>query len=245
LINNIRLGVNIDHVATLRNARGGNHPEITKAAIIAENAGADLITVHVREDRRHVNEDDLKSILSVIKIPLNLEIAANSDMIAIANRHKPHSVCFVPENRKEITTEGGLDVRKYFNKLTKLVKEELDQDINVSLFIDPDKDQLIATKDIGINVVEFHTGAYSEAFCMQLNYMSELNKIKDAVQLANDLNINCHAGHGLNFDNVSLIASIPNIKELNIGHFLISDAIFNGLENSIFKMNKIIKESVI
>ena len=245
MINNIRLGVNIDHVATLRNARGGNDPQITRAAIIAENAGADLITVHVREDRRHVNENDLKSILSVIKIPLNLEIAANPDMIEIANRYKPHSVCFVPENRKEITTEGGLDVSKNFNKLEKLVKDELDNDINVSLFIDPDKDQIIATKDLGVKVVELHTGAYAEGFGMQLSLETELNKIKEAVQIANDFNINCHAGHGLNFENVSLIASIPNIKELNIGHFLISDAIFNGLENSIFKMKKIIKESTI
>jgi len=166
-------------------------------------------------------------------------------MIDIANRYKPHSVCFVPENRKEITTEGGLDVRKNFNKLEKLVKDELDNDIDVSLFIDPDKDQIIATKDLGVKVVEFHTGAYAEAFCIQLSLETELNKIKDAVQLANDFNINCHAGHGLNFENVSLISSISNIKELNIGHFLISDAIFNGLENSIIKMKKIIKESTI
>ena len=166
-------------------------------------------------------------------------------MINIANRYKPHSVCFVPENRKEITTEGGLDVSKNFNKLEKLVKDELDNDINVSLFIDPDKDQIIATKDLGIKVVEFHTGAYAEAFGVQLSLETELNKIKDAVQLANDFNINCHAGHGLNFENVSLISSISNIKELNIGHFLISDAIFNGLENSIIKMKKIIKESTI
>jgi len=179
------------------------------------------------------------------EIPLNLEIAANPDMIDIANRYKPHSVCFVPENRKEITTEGGLDVRKNFNKLEKLVKDELDNDIDVSLFIDPDKDQIIATKDLGVKVVEFHTGAYAEAFCIQLSLETELNKIKDAVQLANDFNINCHAGHGLNFENVSLISSISNIKELNIGHFLISDAIFNGLENSIIKMKKIIKESTI
>ena len=173
------------------------------------------------------------------------EIAANPDMIEIANRYKPHSVCFVPENRKEITTEGGLDVSKNFNKLEKLVKDELDNDINVSLFIDPDKDQIIATKDLGVKVVEFHTGAYAEAFGTQLSLETELNKIKDAVQLANDFNINCHAGHGLNFENVSLISSISNIKELNIGHFLISDAIFNGLENSIIKMKKIIKESTI
>ena len=245
MIKNIRLGVNIDHVATLRNARGGNHPEILNAAKIAENAGADLITIHVREDRRHVNEDDLKSIIDVINIPLNLEIAANPEMIAIVNKYKPHSICFVPENRKEITTEGGLDVSNNFDKLKKLLKDISNNDIKVSFFIDPDKEQLIATKDLGIKIIELHTGAYAQAFEREMDIESELKKIKNAVQLANDLNIDCHAGHGLNFDNVSLIASIPNIKELNIGHFLIGDAIFNGLQNSILKMKKIIKEAVI
>ena len=245
MTNNIRLGVNIDHVATLRNARGGIHPEITLAAKIAENAGADLITVHVREDRRHVNEDDLKSILNIINIPLNLEIAANPEMIAIVNKYKPHSVCFVPENRKEITTEGGLDVTKNFNKLRSLLEDISSNDIKVAFFIDPDEEQLIATRDLGIKIVELHTGAYAQAFNRKINVKSELKKIKDTVQLANNLNINCHAGHGLNFENVSLIASITNIKELNIGHFLIGDAIFNGLHNSILKMKQIIEEAVI
>ena len=241
---NIRLGVNIDHVATLRNARGGYHPEITKAAKMAEIAGADLITIHVREDRRHVNEDDLKSILDVINIPLNLELSANYEMIAIANKYKPHSVCFVPENRKEITTEGGLDVSKNFNKLKNLLEELSVNDINVSFFIDPDKEQLIATRDLGVQIIELHTGAYAQAFNRKLDIELELKKMRNIVELANDFNINCHAGHGLNFENVSLIASIPNIKELNIGHFLIGDAVFNGLQNSIIKMKKIIKEAV-
>ena len=240
----IRLGVNIDHVATLRNARGGSHPEISLAAKIAENAGADLITVHIREDRRHVNEDDLKSILDIIKIPLNLEIAANSEMIAIANKYKPHSVCFVPENRKEITTEGGLDVSKNFNKLKKLLNELSGNDINVSFFIDPDREQLIATRDLGVKIIELHTGAYAHSFNRKIDMEFELKKLTNIVELANDFNINCHAGHGLNFKNVSLIATIPNIKELNIGHFLIGDAVFNGLECSIIRMKKIIKEAV-
>ena len=244
MTNNIRLGVNIDHVATLRNARGGSHPEISLAAKIAENAGADLITVHVREDRRHVNEEDLKSILDVIKIPLNLEIAANPEMIAIANKYKPHSVCFVPENRKEITTEGGLDVLKNFEKLRTLLKDISSNDINVSFFIDPDKEQLSATKDLGVKIIELHTGSYAHAVTKKMDIELELTKIQDAVRLADNFNINCHAGHGLNFENVSLIASIPNIKELNIGHFLIGDAIFNGLQNSILKMKKIIKEAI-
>ena len=244
MTNNIRLGVNIDHVATLRNARGGIHPEITLAAKIAENAGADLITVHVREDRRHVNEDDLKSILDVIKIPLNLEIAANPEMIAIANKYKPHSVCFVPENRKEITTEGGLDVLKNFEKLRTLLKDISSNDIKVSFFIDPDKEQLFATKDLGVKIIELHTGSYANAVTKKMDIKLELTKIQDTVKLANNFNINCHAGHGLNFENVSLIAAIPNIKELNIGHFLIGDAVFNGLQNSILKMKKIIKEAI-
>jgi pyridoxine 5-phosphate synthase len=245
LTKNVRLGVNIDHVATLRNARGGNHPEIVYAAKIAENAGADLITIHVREDRRHVNEDDLKSILDVINIPLNLEIAANAEMIAIANKYKPHSVCFVPENRKEITTEGGLDVSKNFDKLKKLLTEISSNDIKISFFVDPDKKQLISTRDLGVKIIELHTGAYAEAHTNQIEIKSEIKKIKDAVCLANEFNIDCHAGHGLNFENVSSIASIPNIKEINIGHCLIGDAIFNGLENSILKMKKIIKDSII
>ena len=239
-----RLGVNIDHVATLRNARGDHHPDITHAAKLAENAGADLITVHIREDRRHVNEDDLKSILDVINIPLNLEIAANPEMIAIANKYKPHSVCFVPENRKEITTEGGLDVSKNFNKIKSLLDDISKNDINISFFIDPDREQLDATRDLGVKIIELHTGAYAQAFAKEKDIELELKKIKDTVQWANDFNIDCHAGHGLNFDNVSLIASIASIKELNIGHFLIGDAIFNGLQNSILKMKKIINESV-
>ncbi len=241
---NIRLGVNIDHVATLRNARGGIYPEITKAAKTAEIYGADLITVHLREDRRHVNEDDLKSILNIINIPLNLEIAANSEMIEIANKYKPQSVCFVPENRKEITTEGGLDVVKNFNLLRKLIDTNLDNQIKVAFFIDPNKDQLCATQDLGVKNIEFHTGAYANAFENNFEIDVELEKIREIVLLANKYNINCHAGHGLNFDNVSLIASIPFIEELNIGHFLIADSIFNGLHNSILKMKKIIKEAV-
>ena len=244
MTNNIRLGVNIDHVATLRNARGGIHPEITLAAKIAENAGADLITVHVREDRRHVNEDDLKSILDVIKIPLNLEIAANPEMIAIANKYKPHSVCFVPENRKEITTEGGLDVLNNFEKLRTLLSDISRNDINISFFIDPDKEQLSATKDLGVKIIELHTGSYANAVTKKMDIELELTKIQDTVKSASNFNINCHAGHGLNFENVSLIAAIPNIKELNIGHFLIGDAVFNGLQNSILKMKKIIKEAI-
>ena len=241
--NHIRLGVNIDHVATIRNARGGNLPELSRAAKIVENSGADLLTVHLREDRRHVNEIDLENILNAINIPLNLEIAANPEMVLIAKKYKPHSVCFVPENRQELTTEGGLDVGLNFNYLEKVISPLLQSEINVALFIDPNIEQLIATHKLGIKTVEFHTGAYANAFFNKDEVELELEKIRESVTYAKEHNINSHAGHGLNYENVSLIASIPNIHELNIGHFLIGEAIFEGLKKSILKMRHVIKEA--
>ena len=241
--NHIRLGVNIDHVATIRNARGGNLPELSRAAKIVESSGADLLTVHLREDRRHVNEIDLETILNTINIPLNLEIAANPEMVLIAKKYKPHSVCFVPENRQELTTEGGLDVCLNFNYLKKIISPLLQSEINVALFIDPNIEQLIATHKLGIKTVEFHTGAYANAFLNKDKVELELKKIRESVKYAKENNINSHAGHGLNYENVSLIASIPNIHELNIGHFLIGEAIFEGLKKSILKMRHVIKEA--
>ena len=241
--NHIRLGVNIDHVATIRNARGGNLPELSRAAKIVESSGADVLTVHLREDRRHVNEIDLETILNTINIPLNLEIAANPEMVLIAKKYKPHSVCFVPENRQELTTEGGLDVCLNFNYLKKIISPLLQSEINVALFIDPNIEQLIATHKLGIKTVEFHTGAYANAFLNKDKVELELKKIRESVKYAKELNINSHAGHGLNYENVSLIASIPNIHELNIGHFLIGEAIFEGLKKSILKMRHVIKEA--
>jgi pyridoxine 5-phosphate synthase len=241
--NHIRLGVNIDHVATIRNARGGNLPELSRAAKIVENSGADLLTVHLREDRRHVNEIDLENILNAINIPLNLEIAANPEMVLIAKKYKPHSVCFVPENRQELTTEGGLDVGLNFNYLEKVISPLLQSEINVALFIDPNIEQLIATHKLGIKTVEFHTGAYANAFLNKDKVELELKKIRESVKYAKEHNINSHAGHGLNYENVSLIASIPHIHELNIGHFLIGEAIFEGLKKSILKMRHVIKEA--
>lgn len=241
--NHIRLGVNIDHVATIRNARGGNLPELSRAAKIVESSGADLLTVHLREDRRHVNEIDLETILNTINIPLNLEIAANPEMVLIAKKYKPHSVCFVPENRQELTTEGGLDVCLNFNYLKKIISPLLQSEINVALFIDPNIEQLIATHKLGIKTVEFHTGAYANAFLNKDKVELELKKIRESVKYAKEHNINSHAGHGLNYENVSLIASIPNIDELNIGHFLIGEAIFEGLKKSILKMRHVIKEA--
>ena len=242
--NHIRLGVNIDHVATIRNARGGNLPELSRAAKIVESSGADLLTVHLREDRRHVNEIDLETILNTINIPLNLEIAANPEMVLIAKKYKPHSVCFVPENRQELTTEGGLDVCLNFNYLKKIISPLLQSEINVALFIDPNIEQLIATHKLGIKTVEFHTGAYANAFLNKDKVELELKKIRESVKYAKEHNINSHAGHGLNYENVSLIASIPNIHELNIGHFLIGEAIFEGLKKSILKMRHVIKEAL-
>ncbi len=240
----VRLGINIDHVATLRNARGENYPEVTKAARIVEKSGADLVTVHVREDRRHINEKDLGDILNVINIPVNLEIAANSEMAKIAIQYKPKSVCFVPEKRQEITTEGGLDVINNFDKLKKILKLFSNNNINVAIFIDPDKDQLIATQKLGVKSIEFHTGSYANAFMKKNNVELELKKITESTAFAKKMGLICHAGHGLTYDNVSSIVSINDIVELNIGHFIIANSIFDGLENSILKMRKIISETI-
>ena len=240
----VRLGINIDHVATLRNARGGNYPEVIEAAKIVEKSGADLLTVHVREDRRHINEKDLENVLSIINIPMNLEIAVNSEMINIATKYRPNSICFVPEKRKEITTEGGLDVIKNFDHIKKNLKNFSDLDINLAMFLDPDIDQIMATHRLGIDTIEFHTGSYANAFLTKNNIELELKKIRECTAFAKKLGFNCHAGHGLTFDNVSSIASIKDIVELNIGHFIIGNSIFDGLENSIIKMRNIISKAV-
>ena len=239
----IKLGVNIDHVATLRNARGGNYPNVVQSAKVAEQSGADSITVHIREDRRHINETDLENLLDTINVPLNLEIAAKEETVAIALKNQPKSVCFVPENRQEITTEGGLDVKKNFNHLKQMIDPMLKTDIKISLFIDPSEEQIYATKDLGVNTIELHTGAYANAFEKNIDLEFELNRLQSSAMLAEDLSLNCHAGHGLNFENVVSIAKIKNILELNIGHFIIADSIFNGLQNSIQKMKKIINEA--
>ena len=241
----VRLGINIDHVATLRIARGGDTPKVIEAAKVVEESGADIITVHVREDRRHINENDLKNILNTVNIPVNLEIAANSEMIEMATQYNPKFVCFVPENRKEITTEGGLDVVKNFKALSNVLKSILETEIKVSVFIDPDKEQIKATKDLGINTIEFHTGSYANAFSKNKNIDKELKKIEENSHFAKQIGLNCHAGHGLTFENVAKIAGLPDIIELNIGHFIIADSIFNGLQNSILKMRDIIAEASI
>lgn len=234
----IRLGVNIDHVATIRNARGGSHPDPVKAAIIAQNCGADGITVHLREDRRHINDKDLLLLKQKINLPINLEIAATKEMLDIALKIKPNAVCIVPEKRKEVTTEGGLDVIKYHKKLQSFIHQIKQQDIKVSLFIDANPNQIKKASDLGADIVEIHTGEFCNKHGNEKN--DELTKIKECAILANSLNLECHAGHGLNYEDAAIIAKIPHIKELNIGHFLIGEAIFYGLENVIKKMKSII-----
>jgi pyridoxine 5-phosphate synthase len=230
----LRLGVNIDHVATIRNARGGDHPDPVDAAMLAQKAGADGITVHLREDRRHIRDDDLSRLMSALAIPLNLEMAATEEMLEIALRHRPHAACIVPEKREERTTEGGLDAAAQFDRLVPMVKALGDAHIRVSLFIEPDPAQIIAARELGAPVVEFHTGCY--AHLAPGDRAEELRRIADGAALAARNGIEPHAGHGLTFDNVGPIAAIPQLHELNIGHFLIGEAIFTGLADSIARM---------
>lgn len=233
-IPHLRLGVNIDHVATIRNARGGDHPDPVKAALIAADSGADGITAHLREDRRHIRDEDIAALMDALTIPLNLEMAATEEMLEIALRHKPHAACIVPERREERTTEGGLDAAGQDNHLMPFIARLSDAGIRVSLFIEPDPKQVEAAIRLKAPVVEFHTGRYAhldgEACAV------ELKRIADAAALAVKNGIEPHAGHGLTYDNVVPIAAIPQIAELNIGHFLIGEAIFDGLDASVSKM---------
>jgi pyridoxine 5-phosphate synthase len=230
----LRLGVNIDHVATIRNARGGMHPDPMRAAHMVEAAGGDGITVHLREDRRHIRDADLDAIMREIRLPINLEMAATDEMLEIALRHKPHAACIVPERREERTTEGGLDAAGQHNHLAPIVTRLADVGIRVSLFIEPDARQIEAAIRLKAPVVEFHTGKYAHAEGEEREI--ELRRIADAAALAAKNGIEPHAGHGLTFENVQPIAAIPQIAELNIGHYLIGEAIFIGLEESVRKM---------
>ncbi|MBK6493380.1 MAG: pyridoxine 5'-phosphate synthase [Sphingomonadales bacterium] len=230
----LRLGVNIDHVATIRNARGGDHPDPVNAALVAAQSGADGITAHLREDRRHIRDDDLERLMAALTIPLNLEMAATEEMLEIALRHRPHAACIVPERREERTTEGGLDAAGQGNFLTPFVDKLTAANIRVSLFIEPDPRQIEAAIRLKAPVVEFHTGRY--AHLDGEARANELRRIVDAAALARKNGIEPHAGHGLTFENVAPIAAIPQIAELNIGHFLIGEAIFCGLEASVGKM---------
>ena len=230
----LRLGVNIDHVATVRNARGGSHPDPLRAAQLAIAAGADGITAHLREDRRHIIDVDIDKLMQAIDRPLNLEMAATEEMLAVALRHRPHAVCLVPERREERTTEGGLDVVGGHNHLAPYVAKLLDRGIRVSLFIAPDPAQLDGAKRLGAPVVELHTGSYCHAEGVER--LHELERLKAAAAQAHALGLECHAGHGLDYETVGPVAAIPEMAELNIGHFLIGEAIFVGLEASIAGM---------
>jgi pyridoxine 5-phosphate synthase len=240
-VSKLRLGVNIDHVATIRNARGGDHPDPVRAAHIAAKAGADGITAHLREDRRHITDTDIERLMAEIDLPLNLEMAATEEMLRIALRHRPHAACIVPEKREERTTEGGLDAAGHHEQLAHFVDALGNANIRVSLFVEPTEAQVAAAMRLGAPVVEFHTGRYANLDGVERS--RELKRIADCAALAVKNGIEPHAGHGLTFANVQPVAAIPQIAELNIGHFLIGEAIFTGLEASVRRMRELMDES--
>ena len=237
----LRLGINIDHVATVRNARGGAHPCPVRAAKAAAAAGADGITAHLREDRRHIRDADIGRLVEEIALPLNFEMAATEEMVAIALRHRPHAACIVPEKRTEVTTEGGLDVVGGQGHLRPAIARLAEAGIRVSLFVDPDPAQLDAALAVGAPVVELHTGAYCEVEGAERAH--ELERIRRAAAHGAAIGLECHAGHGLAFDSVGPVAAIPTLVELNIGHFLVGEAIFTGLEAAIRRMRDLMDEA--
>jgi pyridoxine 5-phosphate synthase len=245
VVRHLRLGVNIDHVATIRNARGGKFPDPMRAAVMAVEAGADGITAHLREDRRHISDEDIERLAREIKKPLNLEMAATEEMLAIALRHKPHAVCLVPEKREEKTTEGGLDVAAGHNHLAPFVRELAAAKIRVSLFVEANVEQLKVSKALGAHVVELHTGAYCEAHAAGDFALRDqiLQRLRAGAKEAARLGLEVHAGHGLSFETVGPVAAIPDVVELNIGHFLVGEAIFVGLEHSIRRMRVLMDEA--
>jgi pyridoxine 5-phosphate synthase len=237
----LRLGVNIDHVATIRNARGDSYPDPVRAALLAAAAGADGITAHLREDRRHITDDDIARLSEGLHIPLNLEMAATEEMLEIALRHRPFAACIVPEKREERTTEGGLDAAGQHNHLAYFVESMGRANIRVSLFIEPDPAQIEAAIRLKAPVVELHTGRYAHLDGEER--AGELRRLADAAALAAKNGIEPHAGHGLTFDNVQPVAAIPQLRELNIGHFLIGEAIFTGLGESVARMRSLMDEA--
>lgn len=236
----LRLGVNVDHVATLRQARGGFDPDPVRAALIAQDAGADGITAHLREDRRHIGDNDVARLRQLLRIPLNLEMAATEEMVAIATHLRPHACCIVPEKREERTTEGGIQVVDRIDMLQPLVRRLLDAGVRVSMFIEPDPAQIQACKSLGAPVVELHTGAYANASGEARK--SLLHKIQSAAAYGACAGLEIHAGHGLNYENVKPIAAIAEICELNIGHFLVGEALFLGLKAAITTMRELMDE---
>ena len=237
----LRLGINIDHVATVRNARGAGYPDPVRAALLAAEAGADGITAHLREDRRHITDDDIERLSAELRVPLNLEMAATEEMLAIALRHRPHAVCIVPERREEVTTEGGLDAAKLHNHLAPMVDRLSAAGCRVSLFIEPDPRQIEAAVRLRAPVVELHTGRYCHLDGAAR--AEELKRVADMAALAVKAGLEPHAGHGLTFDNVIPIAAIPQLAELNIGHFLVGEAIFEGLGPVVERMRALMDEA--
>ncbi|MCK0140444.1 pyridoxine 5'-phosphate synthase [Aliiroseovarius sp. F47248L] len=241
----LRLGVNIDHVATVRNARGSAYPDPVRAALLAEQAGADGITAHLREDRRHILDDDIDRLMAELSVPLNFECAATDEMLDIALRHKPHAVCLVPEKREELTTEGGLEVARQDNKLAEYITPLRDAGCRVSLFVAADPVQIEASARVGAAVVELHTGAYCDLHAEGRfdERDAELARLRDGAALAHSLGLEVHAGHGLTYDTVKPIAEMPEVVELNIGHFLIGEAIFRGLTDAMAEMRGLMDEA--
>ncbi|MFQ5563622.1 MAG: pyridoxine 5'-phosphate synthase [Parvularculaceae bacterium] len=241
----LRLGVNIDHVATIRNARGGDHPDPVRAAMLVAAAGADGITAHLREDRRHIRDDDMRRLKAEIDLPLNFEMAATAEMLKIVTEVRPHACCLVPENRNERTTEGGLDVAGQHNFLAPFISELAGAGVRVSLFIDPDRNQIEMAKSTGAPVIEIHTGAYYEACAATepARINEELELIKEAAEFAAELGLEVHAGHGLTFQNVQPVAAIPQLVELNIGHFLVGESVFMGLAEAVKEMKRLMNDA--
>ncbi|MEX0283013.1 MAG: pyridoxine 5'-phosphate synthase [Paracoccaceae bacterium] len=241
----LRLGINIDHVATVRNARGGDYPDPLRAAKIAEKAGADGITAHLREDRRHISDADIAGLVEVLEVPLNFEMAATEEMQQIALRHRPHAVCIVPEKREEKTTEGGLEVAREENRLAHFIAPLREMGSRVSIFIAADQRQIEAAHRIGAQVIELHTGAYCDAHA-EGRYEDrdrELEALREMSTYAHSLGLEVHAGHGLNYETVQAVAAFPEVRELNIGHFLIGEAIFRGLEPAVVEMRRLMDEA--
>jgi pyridoxine 5-phosphate synthase len=238
----LRLGINIDHVATIRNARGGEHPDPVRAAKLAVDAGADGITAHLREDRRHILDHDIERLMREVSAPLNLEMAATDEMLKIAIQRKPHATCIVPERREEKTTEGGLDVAGNSDHFAPYVRKLVGDGIKVSLFIEPSILQLDAAKAVGASAIELHTGAYCEARS-EVEREREFDRIVKAATHSDTVGLECHAGHGLDFDTVGPVASISSIVELNIGHFLVGEAIFCGFEQAIKRMRELMDKA--
>lgn len=245
MANLLRLGVNIDHVATVRNARGGPYPDPVRAANIAEKAGADGITAHLREDRRHITDADIEALMQDLTLPLNLEMAATEEMQAIALRHKPHAVCLVPERREERTTEGGLEVAREENRLAHFIAPLREAGSRVSIFIAADQRQIEAAHRIGAQVVELHSGAYCDAHTEGRfdERDAELQRITEMATFAHSIGLEVHVGHGLTYDTVKPVAALPEVIELNIGHFLIGEAIFLGLEPAMVEMRRLMDEA--